>query len=68
MPSLAVGFTLVWALLIYHLIGDRPTDWKYGVTPYIPAQSVLTTEALRVGPPPKQVELPAAVRSRMRGR
>ncbi len=66
-PSLAFGFTLVWCLMIYFLIGERIRDWQYGVVPYIPGQSILSTEPLTTGPVPDQVELPLAARSRMRG-
>jgi hypothetical protein len=44
------GATLFWCLLIYRLIGDRPPGWQYGVVPYIPAQSPLSSQ-----PPPRGV-------------
>ena len=66
-PALVVGFIIFWSLLIYALIGDRPTDWQYGVTPYVPGQSILSTSPVPAGPPPRQVVLPAKIRKRAYG-
>lgn len=60
-PLFVAGFTLFWCLIIYLLIGNRPVVWKYGVVPYVPAQSVISSEVPPPGPPPKQVELPQQV-------
>ncbi len=57
-PVLAAAFTVLWGLLIYALIGDRPTTWKYGTIPYVPAESVFTTSGVPKGKVPKQVVLP----------
>jgi hypothetical protein len=62
-PVIVVGFTIIWCLGIYFLIGNRPTDWNYGVIPDIPGQSFESTQILPSGPAPKQVELPLASRS-----
>jgi hypothetical protein len=55
---LVAGGTILWCLLIYHLIGDRPPGWQYGVVPYIPGQSVLSSQPPPRGTVPKQVTLP----------
>ena len=55
---LAAAGTLVWCLLIYFLLKDRPRDWQYGVTPYVPGQSAFSTQARPAGVTPKQVVLP----------
>lgn len=57
-PIVVVGFIILWSLMIYWLIGDRPTDWNYGVMPYIPGQSIESTHRIGSGQVPKQVELP----------
>lgn len=63
-PIVVAAFTILWCLLIYRLIGDRPVDWKYGVTPYVPGQSIISTQPLSREPAPRQVELPSSIRSR----
>ena len=65
-PKLVVAFIILWSLLIYALIGDRPSDWQYGVFPYVPGQSIFSTSRVP-STPPKQVELPARIRMRMHG-
>ena len=55
---LTAGATIVWCLLIYALIHDRPAHWQYGVTPYVPAESVLSSEPPPRGAVPNQVVLP----------
>ena len=54
---LVAGGTLAWCLIIYFLIGNRPPGWQYGVVPYVPGESVLSSQ-----PPPRnapnQVILP----------
>lgn len=57
-PLAVAGFTLFWCLVIYLLIGDRPEIWKYGVVPYVPGQSVISSEVSSGREPTKQVELP----------
>ena len=57
--GLIATLIVVWAGLVYFLVGDRPREWDYGSQPYIPAESYRSTEA----PPPAQnaptqVELP----------
>jgi hypothetical protein len=59
-PLLAAGFTVLWSLLIFFLIGERPTTWKFGVVPYVPAQSILSSQAEPRGKVPKQIEFPTA--------
>jgi hypothetical protein len=53
---------LVWNLLAFRIIGNRPRNWSYGVAPAIPAESYASSEP---PPPPsqapKQVELPPPV-------
>ncbi|MBI2842321.1 MAG: hypothetical protein HYX78_02870 [Armatimonadetes bacterium] len=56
-PILVVAFTILWTLLIYALIGDRPRDWQFGVTPYVPAESIFSIEQPPPAAPPNQVEL-----------
>lgn len=63
-PVIVTLFTLIWVMLIYGLIGDRPVDWKYGVTPYIPGQSIISTQQAPKGIAPKQIEIPSAARNR----
>lgn len=68
-PVLVTGFIIVWCLLIYMLIGDRPREWQYGVLPYIPSASYLTTSRPSPGLlTPKQVEYPSHIRRRQIGR
>ncbi|MDO8588177.1 MAG: hypothetical protein Q7T82_14210 [Armatimonadota bacterium] len=55
---LTAGATIVWCLLIYALIHDRPAEWKYGVTPYVPAESIVSSEPPPRGRVPNQVVLP----------
>lgn len=50
--------TILWVLLIYFLVGDRSRDWQYGVMPYVPGASALSTESLGAGPAPHQIVLP----------
>ena len=57
-PLLVVAGTLVWVLLIYWLIGNRPTTWKFGTFPYVPGQSDFSVEPTPRGHLPPQVELP----------
>ncbi|MDO8683404.1 MAG: hypothetical protein Q7N50_07985 [Armatimonadota bacterium] len=57
-PIFVAAGTLIWCLLIYFLIKDRPRDWQYGVVPYIPAESAITSKTGPAGPSPKQVQLP----------
>ena len=66
-PVIAVAFTIVWCLLIYSLIGDRPTDWNYGAEPDVPGKSFQSTEILKTGPVPNQVEYPSVTRSQRSG-
>jgi len=66
-PILVTLFTIIWALLIYRLIGDRPTDWKYGIAPYVPGQSIFTSQPVQKGTPPKQVEYPGQKPGGMHG-
>ncbi|MHB1458659.1 MAG: hypothetical protein ACYC0V_17260 [Armatimonadota bacterium] len=63
-PVIVTLFTIIWCLMIYKLIGDRPVDWKYGVTPYIPGQSMISTQQAPKGIAPKQIEMPSAARNR----
>ena len=63
-PIIVAIFTIIWCLLIYKLIGDRPADWKYGVTPYIPGQSIISTQQPVKGITARQVELPSTVKNR----
>lgn len=63
-PIIVTLFTIFWCLMIYKLIGDRPVDWKYGVTPYIPGQSIISTQQAPKEIAPRQIELPSAVRNR----
>lgn len=57
-PILVTLGTLAWCFLIYGLIGDRPRNWEYGVTPYVPGESIFSTEPVPAGPVPREVELP----------
>lgn len=57
-PILAAAFTAFWGLMIYALIGERPTHWQYGVVPYVPAQSYLISKEPGAGRLPKQIQLP----------
>lgn len=57
-PLLVAGGTLAWVFLIYFLIGDRPTDWKYGVVPYVPGESIFSIRPQPKGIVPPQVTLP----------
>lgn len=57
-PLLVTVWMLVWVLMIYRLVGDRPSDWNYGVTPYVPGESVFSTEHPPKGDAPEQVTLP----------
>ena len=66
-PILVVVFIILWSLMIYWLIGDRPTDWNYGVVTYVPGESFESTQRVGPGKVPKQVELPIAVSRRMYG-
>lgn len=59
-PLLVTGWMLIWVFVIYWLIGDRPTDWNYGVTPYVPGESVFSTEHPPKGKAPAQVIIPPA--------
>ena len=63
-PIIVTLFTIIWCLMIYKLIGDRPVDWKYGVTAYIPGQSMISTQQAPKGIAPKQIEMPSAARNR----
>ena len=55
---IAAGFTIIWSLMVYFAIGDRPRDWQYGTTPYVPSESTYSTERAPTGKPPPQVVLP----------
>jgi len=57
-PLAVTAFTLLWCLVIYLLIGNRPVTWQYGVAPYVPGQSVLSSERKPEGAVPNQVVLP----------
>ena len=57
-PILVAAFTILWCFLAYWLIGDRPREWQYGVMPYVPGESVFSSETPPSGTPPKQVILP----------
>ena len=57
-PLAVTAFTLLWCLVIYLLIGDRPVSWRYGAAPYVPAESVLSSEGKPAGAVPNQVVLP----------
>jgi len=63
-----IAFTILWVLLIYRLVGDRPRDWEYGVEPYIPAQSTLSTKPTPSGPAPNQVQYDSKIRGRVNER
>jgi hypothetical protein len=67
-PLLVTAFIIVWCLMIYAMVGDRPVDWQYGVLPYVPSQTFLSTRApSHKAIPPKQVEYPSAIRERQSG-
>jgi len=55
---IVVAFTVLWCLLIYLVVPERPVGWRYGVAPYVPGQSIVSTKPPPAGPPPKQVVLP----------
>lgn len=55
---LVAAGTILWCLLIYRLIGDRPPGWQYGVVPSVPGQSVLSSQPPPRGNAPNQVILP----------
>lgn len=57
-PLVVAGFIVGWCLVIFFLIGDRKPDWKYGVIPYVPGQSAISSELAPAGLEPQQVELP----------
>jgi hypothetical protein len=57
-PVLAILFTIFWTLAFYWLVGDRGTDWKYGVLPFVPAESSYSNRPFPTGPAKRQVELP----------
>lgn len=59
-PTLVVVFTILWSLLIYHVVGDRLVNrtWQYGTPSYIPAESPATTAPASDRTPPAQVVLP----------
>lgn len=57
-PVAAAAFTVLWGLLIYSLIGNRPTVWQYGVVPFVPAESFLSSQEPDGTKAPKQVILP----------
>lgn len=59
-PLIVTAWMLSWVLMIYWLVGDRPVDWNYGVTPYVPGESVFSTEHPPKGEAPGQVTLPPA--------
>jgi hypothetical protein len=46
---------ILWCGAIYLLIPNRPRDWDYGQTQYIPAQGYYSTQAPPTGPAPPQV-------------
>lgn len=58
-PIFVAGFTVLWCLLIFGLIGERPTKWQYGVVPYLPSESIISSRPAPSGTPPKQIEFPA---------
>ncbi len=57
-PLLVTAGTLIWVFLIYWLIGDRETVWKYGVVPYVPGSSIFAIEGPDRGEVPPKVMLP----------
>jgi len=57
-PVLVVSFLILWHLLAHSLIPNLPRTWQYGVTPYVPGESVFSTQQPPRGPAPKQVVLP----------
>ena len=61
-PIIVAALTLIWCFLIWWLIKDRPTNWNYGVTPYVPAESALSSQEPKAGSPPKQIEMPVNTR------
>jgi hypothetical protein len=59
-PMLVTAFTLGWLLFIYYMVPEIPSNWKYHVVPYVPGQSVISTEQPKNNDRP-QVELPTAI-------
>lgn len=57
-PLLVSVGMLLWCVLAYLFIGDRPRDWNYGVLPYVPGQSIFSTNRVPHGATPNQVALP----------
>ena len=57
-PILVVVFTILWNMLIYWLIGDRPRVWQYGTLQYVPGVSIVSAEQASTGRVPPQVEYP----------
>ncbi|MCE5199993.1 MAG: hypothetical protein ABFD54_08450 [Armatimonadota bacterium] len=57
-PILVVMYTVGWHGLMHGILHDRPRHWQYGVVPYVPAQSWLTTRYPPKDSLPKQVILP----------
>ncbi len=46
--AVVCGAIVLWGLLNYRLVGDRPRAWDFGVFPDAPGESVYST----VRPPP----------------
>lgn len=57
-PTVVTLFTIFWLLGAYWLIGWRQSTWQHNIVPYVPAESIFTSDQPSGGTPPKQVELP----------
>jgi hypothetical protein len=57
-PIIVAAFTIFWTLLIFALIGNRARTWQYGTVPYVPGQTIFSSNPVSTANPPKQVVLP----------
>jgi hypothetical protein len=53
-----VALMLVWFAIAYHTVGTSRVHWDYGSTPYIPADSYSSTQAVKVGQPEAPPQVP----------